>query len=217
MRSDMPRRGRRVGKRSKLSAARLDALIAEALVDAYGDSEERTAFYTVLEGSLALPFTTKVLGVEVLVERLDLTADEQIVAVCRHGRTRQRIPTPGPAATRCPTAGSGMDRGVPTLGGRRGVNRDDPYPRCRIQLRPTARLRGESPVGDSPGQSRRVLSRHSIFIECGSGSNRRGMLFTSRRSCGIRGALKAYRTLMVWSLGSQSQCVPGLFPESASS
>jgi hypothetical protein len=92
MRSDMPRRGGRVGKGSTLSAARLDALIAEALVDAYGDSEERTAFYTVLEGSLALPFTTKVLGVEVLVERLDLTADEQIVAVCRHGRTRQRIP-----------------------------------------------------------------------------------------------------------------------------
>jgi hypothetical protein len=82
----------KAGKRSTSSAARLDALIAEALVDAYGDSEERTAFYTVLEGSLALPFTTKVLGVEVLVERLDLTADEQIVAVCRHGRTRQRIP-----------------------------------------------------------------------------------------------------------------------------
>ena len=92
MRSDMPRRGRRVGKRSALSAARLDALIAEALVDAYGDSEERTAFYTVLEGSLALPFTTQVLGVEVLVERLDLTPDKQIVAVCRHGRARQRIP-----------------------------------------------------------------------------------------------------------------------------
>jgi hypothetical protein len=32
----MSRRGRRVGKRSKPSAARLDALIAEALVDAYG-------------------------------------------------------------------------------------------------------------------------------------------------------------------------------------
>jgi len=92
MRSGMTRKGRRAGKGSRPSAARLDALIAEALVDAYGDSEERTAFYTVLEDSLALPFTTQVLGVEVLVERLDLTADEQIVTVCRHGRTRQRIP-----------------------------------------------------------------------------------------------------------------------------
>jgi len=68
----MPRKDRRTGKRSGPSAARLDALIAEALVDAYGDSEQRTAFYTVLENSLALPFTTQVLGMEVIVEHLDL-------------------------------------------------------------------------------------------------------------------------------------------------
>ncbi len=61
-------------------------------MDAYGDSEQRVAFFTVLEDSLALPFTTQVLGCEVIVERLDLTADEQIVAVCRRGRLRQRIP-----------------------------------------------------------------------------------------------------------------------------
>jgi hypothetical protein len=81
------RRGRRRGP----SATKLDALIAEALVDAYGDSEQRTAFYTVLEENLAVPFMTQVLGVELTVECLDLTADGQIVAVCRHGRTRQRI------------------------------------------------------------------------------------------------------------------------------
>jgi hypothetical protein len=121
MRSDMPRRGRRVGKGSTLSAARLDALIAEALVDAYGDSEERTAFYTLVAVSSC---------------------------ASRHGSE---------------------------------------------------------------------ASPPSGFYQCGSGSNRRGMLFTSRRSCGIRGALKAYRTLVVWSLGSQSQRIPGLFPESASS
>ncbi len=92
MRSGISRKGRRAGMGSKPSVARLDALIAEALVDAYGDSEQRTAFYTVLEDSLALPFTTQILGVEVIVERLDLTTDEQIVAVCRHGRARQRIP-----------------------------------------------------------------------------------------------------------------------------
>ena len=92
MRSSVSHTVRKAGKRSMSSAERLDALIAEALVDAYGDPEERTAFYTVLEDSLALPFTTKVLGVEVLVERLDLTTEEQIVAVCRHGRSRQRIP-----------------------------------------------------------------------------------------------------------------------------
>ena len=61
-------------------------------MDAYSDSEQRTAFFTVLEDSLALPFTTQVFGMEVTVERLDLTTDEQIVAICRHGRTRQRLP-----------------------------------------------------------------------------------------------------------------------------
>jgi hypothetical protein len=92
MRPRSPQRNRGKGEKTSLSAARLDALIEEALVDAYGDSEQRTAFFTVLEDSLALPFTTQVLGVEVTVERLDLTADEQIVAICRHGRERQRIP-----------------------------------------------------------------------------------------------------------------------------
>jgi len=88
----MLRPGKKTRNRARPSAAILDALIAEALVDAYGDSEQRTAFYTILEESLAMPFTTEVLGVEVNVERLDLTADEQIVAVCRCDRIRQRIP-----------------------------------------------------------------------------------------------------------------------------
>jgi hypothetical protein len=95
MRSGISRKGRRArraGKGSKPSTARLDALIAEALVDAYGDSEQRTALFTMLEDSFALPFITQVLGMEVTVERLDLTAEEQIVAICRQGRTRQRIP-----------------------------------------------------------------------------------------------------------------------------
>jgi hypothetical protein len=88
----MPQKDSRKRRSCGLTAVKLDALIAEALVDAYGDSEQRTAFFTVLEDSLALPFTTQLLGMEVTVERLDLTADEQIVAVCRHGRVRQRIP-----------------------------------------------------------------------------------------------------------------------------
>ena len=88
----MPHNDRRSRRRSGLSAAKLDTLIEEALADAYGDSEQRTAFFTAIEDALALPFTTQVLGVEVVVERLGLTADEQIVAICRHGRTRQRLP-----------------------------------------------------------------------------------------------------------------------------
>ena len=76
---------------SKPSTAELYALIEEAIVDAYDASEQRTGFYTMLENDLSLPFKTEVLGMEVTVERVDLTDDEEIVAVCRRGKARQRI------------------------------------------------------------------------------------------------------------------------------
>jgi len=79
-------------KRRSPSAASLDRLIAEALVDAYGEAEQRIAFYTMLKDHLAMPFTTEVLGIEVTVRRVDLTDDEQIVAVCTRGRLRRAIP-----------------------------------------------------------------------------------------------------------------------------
>jgi Calcium binding len=60
-------------KRPRLGAAKLDRLIEEALVDAYGEEEQRMAFYTMLEDHLAMPFTTEVLGMEVTVQRVDLT------------------------------------------------------------------------------------------------------------------------------------------------
>lgn len=81
--------------------ARLKALIEEVIVDAYGESEQRTAFYTMLDEHLDTPFNTQILDATVTVERIDLTVDERIVAICRRGRSRQRIPIldlplPGP-------------------------------------------------------------------------------------------------------------------------
>jgi hypothetical protein len=73
------------------SRARIRALIQEAVVDAYGDEEQRTAFLTMLDEHLAVPFETEILGVHVTVERIELTDDEQIVAICSRGRLRQRI------------------------------------------------------------------------------------------------------------------------------
>jgi hypothetical protein len=67
-------------------------LIEEAVVDAYGESEQTVGFYTMLEDNLAVPFQTEILGVEVTVERVGMTDDEQIVAVCARGRSRQRVP-----------------------------------------------------------------------------------------------------------------------------
>lgn len=74
------------------SKPRLKQLITEAIVDAYGESEQRVGFLTMLEESLTLPFETDVLGVRVTVERIDLTDAEEIVAICRHGRNRHAVP-----------------------------------------------------------------------------------------------------------------------------
>jgi Calcium binding len=75
----------------RLSKERLDELVEEALVDAYGESEQATGFYTMLENDLRLPFETEMLGVTVTVESIDITEDDQLVAVCRKGKDRQRI------------------------------------------------------------------------------------------------------------------------------
>jgi hypothetical protein len=76
---------------SSLSKAKLDALIEEAVVDAYGDEEQVVGFFTMLEEHLALPFTVSILGVEAVVEKVDMTRDGRIVAVCRREGVKLRI------------------------------------------------------------------------------------------------------------------------------
>jgi hypothetical protein len=68
-------------------------LVERAVIDAYGDDEQMAGFYTMIEDSVALPFTTTVLGVEVNVEGVDLT-DSGIVPMCCRGAHRQAIPIP---------------------------------------------------------------------------------------------------------------------------
>ncbi|MFD8207204.1 hypothetical protein ACFV2S_12490 [Streptomyces sp. NPDC059695] len=87
---------------STLDRAELEAMIDEATVDAYGEDEQRTSLFTMLEECLALPFTATVLGVEVTVCGIDRTPDGRIVALCSRGRVRQSIgildlPLPSPA------------------------------------------------------------------------------------------------------------------------
>ena len=77
---------------SRISKARLAAMIEEATVDAYGDSEQTTGWYTMLAERLALPFETTMLGVVVKVVALDLRGDNGIVAICMRGRERQSVP-----------------------------------------------------------------------------------------------------------------------------
>ncbi len=77
---------------SEVSPERLDELIEEVTVDCYGESEQVTAFFALLEERLELPFETQVLGVDVEVEGLDLNERETIIALCVRGSERQAIP-----------------------------------------------------------------------------------------------------------------------------
>jgi hypothetical protein len=90
----MPRAPRRQSGKSPtgLSAAKLDALIEEATVDAYDQYEQALGFFSMLEEHLALPFDTMVLGVSVTVVELELRGDDSLVAICKRGDARQAIP-----------------------------------------------------------------------------------------------------------------------------
>jgi hypothetical protein len=92
------------GSVRRLQRARLEKLIAEALIDCYNQSEEATGLFTALEENLSLPFTGTVLGIKVKVEKVDLDKGGTIVAVCSSNLRRQRIrildlclPDPPPA------------------------------------------------------------------------------------------------------------------------
>jgi hypothetical protein len=87
-----------------LSKAKLEALIEEAVVDAYGEEEQTGGFFIMIDEHLALPFTVSILGAEAVVEKIDMTRDCRIVAVCQRDGMKQRIeildlllPKPAPA------------------------------------------------------------------------------------------------------------------------
>jgi len=67
-------------------------MIEAATVDCYNDSEQACGLFTMLKEELAVPFVTTVLGATVVVTAVDLTVDEQIVAVCTRDSAKQRIP-----------------------------------------------------------------------------------------------------------------------------
>ena len=73
------------------AARGIPELVQEALVDCYDEDEALAAFCTLMEEEMAFPFETEILGIPAQVEKLDL-AEGTIVAVCRRGSRRQRIP-----------------------------------------------------------------------------------------------------------------------------
>ena len=94
----------RKGKTTKdtaLSPRHLQKLIEEATVDCYDKEEQAIGFLTMIEDNLALPFTTRVLGVEASVVAVEMDNDGSLEAVCERGGEKQRIglsnlPLPSP-------------------------------------------------------------------------------------------------------------------------
>ena len=90
----------------RLSKSELDRLVEEATVDCYNESEQATGLFTMIDENLQLPFETEILGVAVTVVGADITEDDQVVAVCRRGGLKQKLPilelplpTPRPAGS----------------------------------------------------------------------------------------------------------------------
>lgn len=82
----------RTPKFNRLSEGRLTAMIEEATVDCYDESEQLTGWSTMIEENLEVPFESRVLGVQVTVERIDQDRDDRIVAICRRGSETQAVP-----------------------------------------------------------------------------------------------------------------------------
>ena len=60
-------------------------------MDAYGESEQATAFLTTLEEYLPFPFGATVLGEAVVVEKIDLSGADELIAICRRRGKRQKV------------------------------------------------------------------------------------------------------------------------------
>ncbi len=85
-------RKNRKSRSPRILKARLAAMIEEATVDCYNESEEVCGWFTMIDENLAVPFEAVVLGVAVTVDRIDMTETDQIVAICLRGRYRQSVP-----------------------------------------------------------------------------------------------------------------------------
>ena len=87
---------------AKLGSKQLEAMIEEATVDCHDESEQAGGLLVMIEDNLRLPFTTRVLGVEIAVVAVEQDDADDIVAVCERAGERQRmslseLPLPSPA------------------------------------------------------------------------------------------------------------------------
>jgi hypothetical protein len=67
------------------------ACIELALTDAYGESEEATAWLTCIEEMFGRFKRVKLLGEEVTLHGFDLANERSVVAICGKGKQRARV------------------------------------------------------------------------------------------------------------------------------
>lgn len=60
-------------------------------VDCHDEDEQTSGFFNMIEDALAVPFVTRILGVEVSRGRRRNGRGRDLKAVCEHGGERQRI------------------------------------------------------------------------------------------------------------------------------
>ena len=76
----------------RLSKNKLEAMIEEATVDCYNESEQLVGWLTMIEDNLKVPFETRFLGITVTVERIDMNRQGAIVAICQREKHKQSVP-----------------------------------------------------------------------------------------------------------------------------
>jgi hypothetical protein len=76
---------------SQLSKGRLQALVAEATADCYNESEKITGLYTMIDEYLELPCAVLIDGQPMTLEKIKITEDDTIEAVCATARHRQSV------------------------------------------------------------------------------------------------------------------------------
>lgn len=91
----------KIGDGTLATTRQLDKLIEEATVDCHDEEEQASGFFAMIEDNLALPFATRVLGLEVSVVAVEMDDDGRLKAMCKNGGERQRIdltdlPLPSP-------------------------------------------------------------------------------------------------------------------------
>lgn len=67
----------------------IDALIEEAIIDAYGEDEQRVGFLVMFEENIPVPFSATIAGLSIRVTKFDVDDHRIFVRCMRDGKTQK--------------------------------------------------------------------------------------------------------------------------------